>query len=375
MNIKISNTSYIAGENIIGHKGVVSSRVVIGNHIISEMIAGFTDVFGGRSGTYEKKLGNLYNMLIDSMKIKARDLLANGIIGLTIDIDEINGKGSQMFMISGIGTAVVLEKKENIIETDISISGDLMKKIEEAKQCNELIQKCLENTSKNDIYYDLNDDLSKILSEAIKKGLDINLSDIYLTMLKARKNLFESEKLTTLINNYAQMFYSNEYIDIFYNTCLNFYLSNDDNVYKVFSNINIQKYISQSLDVNYSIINKYIDLFPIYYRRYLFLPILMKYQSRYDRDSILLMKEIISKLKQEPTEMLPVEKNKRGKEKWVCICGASNKIEKDKCESCKSDIYGINEMQKTKTQKSIVFLQNLINIYEEQQQKNLSFNI
>lgn len=68
-------------------------------------------MFGGRSQSYQKQLTSLYSEAIERIKVAAYELGANCIVGLSIDMDEISGKGKSMFMLTAIGTAVILEKE------------------------------------------------------------------------------------------------------------------------------------------------------------------------------------------------------------------------------------------------------------------------
>ena len=56
-------------------------------------------------------------------------LRTNCIVGLQIDIDEISGKGTQMFMIATLGTPVraIKEGKKQNLKTDKSVDGNLIK--------------------------------------------------------------------------------------------------------------------------------------------------------------------------------------------------------------------------------------------------------
>ncbi len=55
----------------------------------------------------------LYNEAIEQIKLAAYEIGANCILGLRIDMDEISGKGKSMFMLTAIGTAVVLDKEKS----------------------------------------------------------------------------------------------------------------------------------------------------------------------------------------------------------------------------------------------------------------------
>ena len=52
----LSTTPQIEGRPIREYKGVVTGEVIIGANVLKDFMAGLTDFFGGRSGSYEKIL-------------------------------------------------------------------------------------------------------------------------------------------------------------------------------------------------------------------------------------------------------------------------------------------------------------------------------
>ncbi len=88
----------------------VSAHIVTGTNIFKDLFASFTDIFGGRSQTYQNELAGIYNEAIEAVKTTTFEIGANCILGLKIDIDEISGGGKSMFMITAVGTAVILEE-------------------------------------------------------------------------------------------------------------------------------------------------------------------------------------------------------------------------------------------------------------------------
>ena len=49
----LSTTPQIEGRPIREYKGVVTGEVIIGANVLKDFMAGLTDFFGGRSGSYE----------------------------------------------------------------------------------------------------------------------------------------------------------------------------------------------------------------------------------------------------------------------------------------------------------------------------------
>lgn len=129
--ILLSTTSELNGWDIVDYADVVSSQIVIGTGVFSDLFAGVTDFMGGNSGSYEKQLKQLNNKALDHLSEQAKSLNANAVVGIKLDYDEISGKGKQMFMLTATGTAVIAKKintkfieldnmLENIIDEDLA---------------------------------------------------------------------------------------------------------------------------------------------------------------------------------------------------------------------------------------------------------------
>ena len=103
---QITTTELIQGWTIKGYKGLVTAHVVAGTGFFSDFAAGWTDVFGGRSQTYQRQMAVIEEDALEFLRSAAVDRGANWVIGTRIAFDEISGKGMQMFMVSAQGTAV-----------------------------------------------------------------------------------------------------------------------------------------------------------------------------------------------------------------------------------------------------------------------------
>lgn len=106
----VTTTNTLEGYRITDYKGVVSANVVHGTGFFSDWKASITDIFGGSSGTYERKLHAIYEKVLAQLMQEARAKGANAIVGLKVDYGEVSGKNVQMFMASAIGTAVLIDK-------------------------------------------------------------------------------------------------------------------------------------------------------------------------------------------------------------------------------------------------------------------------
>jgi uncharacterized protein YbjQ (UPF0145 family) len=100
----VSTTPTIEGRPIRNYHGLVTGEAIMGANIVRDFFAGITDIIGGRSGTYERKLEDARLAAVAEMQEKARALGANAIVGVDIDYEVINA----MLMVAVSGTAVTL---------------------------------------------------------------------------------------------------------------------------------------------------------------------------------------------------------------------------------------------------------------------------
>ncbi|HEY0022544.1 MAG TPA: YbjQ family protein [Longimicrobium sp.] len=108
----VTTASQLEGWEIVEHLGLVSVHRVAGTGIVSDIFAGFSDFFGGRSESYGKQLSGLYVEATELLQDRAEMLGGNAVIGLRIDFDEISGQGKSMFMLNAVGTAVFAQRQQ-----------------------------------------------------------------------------------------------------------------------------------------------------------------------------------------------------------------------------------------------------------------------
>ncbi len=85
--------------------GVVNGVAIIGANIFRDMFSSIRDVVGGRAGGYERALAGARDAALDDMKEAAKELGADGIIGIDFDY-EVLGENNGMMMVTVSGTAV-----------------------------------------------------------------------------------------------------------------------------------------------------------------------------------------------------------------------------------------------------------------------------
>lgn len=103
----LTTTSHVDGRQVTRYHGIVTSEVILGANIFRDLFAGVRDIVGGRSGSYEKPLRDARRTALDELEAEARDLGANGVIGIDFDY-EVIGKNGSMLMVSASGTAVTI---------------------------------------------------------------------------------------------------------------------------------------------------------------------------------------------------------------------------------------------------------------------------
>jgi uncharacterized protein YbjQ (UPF0145 family) len=102
----LTTTSTLEGIKISRYLGVVSGETIIGANIFKDFLAGIRDIVGGRSGAYEKVLREAKDLALKEMQDAARELGANGVIGIDLDYETV---GNGMLMVTASGTAIVCD--------------------------------------------------------------------------------------------------------------------------------------------------------------------------------------------------------------------------------------------------------------------------
>ncbi len=102
----ITTTPSIEGKEIREYRGIVFGEVVSGVNFVKDFAASLSDMFGGRSSTYEDELVNARTKALAEMEVRAVQLGANAVVGVDIDY-EVLGSGNGMLMVTVSGTAVI----------------------------------------------------------------------------------------------------------------------------------------------------------------------------------------------------------------------------------------------------------------------------
>ena len=104
----VTTTPSVEGRRITEYKGVVFGEVIAGVNFVKDFVAGLSNFFGGRSGTYEEELINARQQAMDEREQRAAQLGADAVVGVDIDY-EVLGADNGMLMVTASGTAVRLD--------------------------------------------------------------------------------------------------------------------------------------------------------------------------------------------------------------------------------------------------------------------------
>jgi uncharacterized protein YbjQ (UPF0145 family) len=325
-NIITTTTNTIDGATIKKYIDVISTNVVIGTNIFSDIGASFSDFFGGLSNNYSGKLKQIYSIAINDLKNIAVKRNADAIIGISVDFDEISGQGKSMFMISATGTAV---KLDNISGSDNSITkaGDVSNYlVKDLLIRQSLINKCKGELSITEEEWDylIENPISEVLSFLVKS---------YAIIIKNNNESNQAKLLLKNINQLLQNSDRNKVIEVLYDS---FILSSSP-AYKLLKQGN---FFSPHKTLDY--LNK---------RKFTLASLSVEVDAPfYNDDDLAKMKEIVNTIDNlESKGQIISKKTMLGKSKDVYICPNGHESSPDVAFCSKTDcgqnIKGLTERQ------------------------------
>lgn len=105
----ITTTPSVEGYRIVEYKGITYGEVVSGVNFFKDFAAGLSNIFGGRSNSYEDELKNAREKSLEELEGRAAAKGANAVVGVDTDY-EVLGADNGMLMVTVSGTAVVIER-------------------------------------------------------------------------------------------------------------------------------------------------------------------------------------------------------------------------------------------------------------------------
>jgi uncharacterized protein YbjQ (UPF0145 family) len=104
----ITTTNSVEGKKIVNYRGIVFGEVISGVNFVKDFTAGLSDLFGGRSKTYESELIEARINALRELEERASRLGANAVVAVKIDYETL-GQSNGMLMVTASGTAVTVE--------------------------------------------------------------------------------------------------------------------------------------------------------------------------------------------------------------------------------------------------------------------------
>lgn len=111
-NVIITTAPSVDGYRVRTTLGVVSGECAMGMGMFSDALAGFSDTFGGRSGSTQNALKSARDTCLAGLRQQATALNADAVIGVSLSYSEFSGQGKSMIFAVAVGTAVRLATTE-----------------------------------------------------------------------------------------------------------------------------------------------------------------------------------------------------------------------------------------------------------------------
>lgn len=101
----VTTTPTVEGYPVTQYLRVVCGETIAGVNMFKDIAAGFRNVVGGRSESYERELIQARETALAEMTARAQELDAEGVVGVDIDYETL-GTDNGMLMVTASGTAV-----------------------------------------------------------------------------------------------------------------------------------------------------------------------------------------------------------------------------------------------------------------------------
>lgn len=102
----VTTTNTIEGKQVGQYLRVVAGETVAGINAFKDISAGFYNLVGGRSNSYEGEIRKAREDALAEMVDRAHELGTEGVLGVDIDYESV---GQNMIMVTASGTAVTFQ--------------------------------------------------------------------------------------------------------------------------------------------------------------------------------------------------------------------------------------------------------------------------
>ena len=267
-----------------------------------------------------------------------------------MDIDEISGKGTQMFMVSVVGTAVLAKNNIEPAELNYNCEGT---QLEGNYVKNELVTRRLIKDLNNCNNFE---ELKKIISELYNENIILPLDSIFSIINNKNINFTQSVIQYPLDDEFRN------YFDQYEKTSIGNYINQIAEKADTVTNLFIPIYATYAIP-DYRIILQLIDK-ASYETIDLLLPALYIYKEFYDNNDLRYLIEIRDKLdKKLNDEIVEITHGFLNSESWICLCGHKVSDGYVRCSNCCKGKNGLVHEQEEKIKETLEYLDEIINIF------------
>lgn len=107
-SIVLTTTETVTRRDIEQELEIVTAECVIGMNMWKDVLAAFTDAFGGRSETTQNALRRARQTCLAELRREAFLVRADAVVGVRLSYSEMSGQGKSMLFLVASGTAVRL---------------------------------------------------------------------------------------------------------------------------------------------------------------------------------------------------------------------------------------------------------------------------
>lgn len=332
--VLVTTTPSLEGWTIDSYLGPVTAHVVAGAGFVSDVFASFSDVFGGRSHSYQKQLHSIKAEALRVLQEEAAAIGGNCVVGLHLDHDEVSGGGKSMFMVTAVGTAVVATRHDREGEHPSTDAAGLLT----AAQLNDEVRR------------------RRLIEHAQAGTLELNRKEVWDSITEFQV----VEAAPTALSKFASWLTASNvavhgpFDTSWVSTYIGSLPAEDAKgpVYDVLMNPEIPGAVSEAvsklvleaglLDINR--INRMLESGEFEVRRR-GVQMLKYMQPIYSEKDIASLQETLNLLESRFPEVVERHSKKTmfsGKERpvWKCLCGGDNSEEKEECSGCGRDVRG-----------------------------------
>lgn len=242
-NIKVYTVGSLNNVEIEKYIDTVTYHVVIGMNFFADFMQSFTDFFGGNSESYQKRLKEINNSVIEGIKSEVLKSGGNCAIDLKIDNDEISAKGKSMIMVTAIATSVVINSNK-LIEIKQNKNANLISN-EELKNAL-LIYRFKTEITENPYFLFKNSVLNDLTENVVYKNISKYIFDSLIKLYEEENKVIDT---FTFDGKKILQYFSNSYSDELSKHMYNYVLNTSTSLENKFLNF-IYKIIEFNISFN-----------------------------------------------------------------------------------------------------------------------------